>query len=161
MNFKLHLKPDQADQLRKVTIQLVLKLDLREFFGELGMFNTKLGGDFPQENSLDDKVVVCAATLRCCYMSWNARPLQIYLRWAQRYFEEGFVQGDLEKQLGLQVSPFCDRDALANTSKVQLGLVVVLVQPLMMAYGVLLNSPEYNQEVTEEGLEANRQYLRS
>ena len=68
---------------------------------------------------------------------------------------------DLEKQLGFQVSPFCDRDGMTNTFKAQLGLLLVLVQPLMNAYGVLLNSRDYNTEVTDQGLEPNRAYLRN
>ena len=40
--------------------------------------------------------------------------------------------------------------------KAQLGLILVLAQPFMDAYGVLLNSRDYNVDVIEQGLEANR-----
>jgi len=161
MFFMLHLSKEEMEYLRRGLIQIILRMDMREFLSELGIFKTKLSSDLSVDLSFEDKIVIGVTSLRSAEISWNARPLQQYLRWATKYFEEGFVQGDLEKQLGFQVSPFCDRDGLANTSKAQLGLILVLVQPLMAAYGVLLNSRDYNMDVLDQGLEANRTYLRS
>ena len=50
--------------------------------------------------------VLLRMTLRCADLAFAARPQPIYLRWMDRMMEEFFYQGDLEKQLGLPVSPF-------------------------------------------------------
>lgn len=47
--------------------------------------------------------------VHCADLSNPAKPLEIYRRWVDKLMEEFFVQGDKEKEQGLDISPMCDR----------------------------------------------------
>lgn len=42
-------------------------------------------------------------------LSNPTKPLNIYRQWTDRITEEFWQQGDRERQLGVEVSPICDR----------------------------------------------------
>jgi len=160
LNFFVHVDTGRVENFRKTLISIILKLDIRHHFEKLSLFKTKLASDFPLPNNEEDKQVLMAISLRMADYSWTCRPLQNYLRWSEKFFEELFQQGDVEKQMGLPVSPFCDKDSV-NTSKCQLGYLMVIVQPLAVSYAVFLNDPQVQRDVTQDGLEANRAHLKS
>jgi len=160
LNFTAHMEKEKYDTFRKNCISVVLKLEFRKHFDELSIFKTKLASDFPVPDSQEDTNVLLAISLRMADLSFSCRPLQQYLRWSEKFLQERFLQGDLEKQMGLTVSPFCERD-LVNTGKCQLGYLMVIVQPLAVSYSVFLGDAEVQKQLIEDGLEANRVYLRS
>jgi len=47
--------------------------------------------------------------LHCADLSNPAKPMHIYREWVNRVMEEFFRQGDRERELGVDVSPMCDR----------------------------------------------------
>jgi hypothetical protein len=160
LNFMLHLRPEQVDMFRRICIQIVLKLDLRVHFSELSLFTTKLGSEtFPSE-SQEDRVQMMSVALRVADLSWTCRPLQTYLKWSERFLEEYFIQGDLEKQIGAGVSSFCDRDVV-NTTKTNLSFTLVVAMPVITTFTMLLDNNELQNDMIIEGLEKNRAYLQS
>jgi hypothetical protein len=160
LNFMLHLRPEQVDQFRKTCIAIVLKLDLRAHFMELSMFTTKLASEtFPSE-SQEDRTHMMSVALRVADLSWTCRPLQTYLKWSEKFLEEYFIQGDLEKQIGLGVSCFCDRD-IVNTTKTNLSFTLVVAMPVITTFTLLLDNAELQNDMIVEGLEKNRAYLQS
>ena len=48
--------------------------------------------------------------MHCADLSNPTKPLYIYRQWADRIMEEFFLQGDLEREQGLDISPMCDRN---------------------------------------------------
>ena len=60
------------------------------------------------------------------------------LGWADRVVEEFFTQGDLERQLGLAVSPMMDR-ATVNMPNMQLGFFDFVVKPMFEAADGLID----------------------
>ena len=47
--------------------------------------------------------------IHCADLSNPTKPLQLYRQWTDRIMQEFFEQGDVERQLGLDISPMCDR----------------------------------------------------
>lgn len=48
--------------------------------------------------------------LHCADISHPAKEWSLHYRWTCQLLEEFFLQGDMEKKLGLPFSPLCDRN---------------------------------------------------
>lgn len=77
--------------------------------------------------------------MKCADISNCVRPIGICEKWVKRLCDEFFAQGDLEKSLGLVVSPFMDRDA-TNIPDMQTGFIDFVASPLFRPFGELLPS---------------------
>ena len=73
------------------------------------------------------------------------KPFQMHKKWAQRVTNEFWALGDRERQLGIAVSPLCDRDKDSNVPKSQIGffnficvpfysIVADLIDPTMLPW---------------------------
>ena len=58
--------------------------------------------------------------VHCADLSNPAKPMHIYSQWVDRIMEEFFVQGDKEKEEGMDISPMCDRNN-STIEKSQVG----------------------------------------
>jgi cAMP-specific phosphodiesterase 4 len=47
--------------------------------------------------------------VHCADLSNPTKPLPLYQLWVDRIIEEFFIQGDKERDNGLEISPMCDR----------------------------------------------------
>merc|ERR1719337_44307 len=70
--------------------------------------------DFPSAKA-EDKQIVLNIILQGSEFSRHARTLPVCLRWAVRYMEEAFRQGDEEIRQKLQVSRFFERQKACET----------------------------------------------
>ena len=57
-----------------------------------------------------------------------AKPGKISDAWTDRVYGEFFIQGDLEKKMGLPVSLLCDRET-TNINKAMIGFINFVVMP--------------------------------
>jgi hypothetical protein len=159
-NFLVNWETSRCDQFRQILIKVVLSMDISKHFQNLSVLNTKLSSDsYPSVDSPEDMFVLMATSLRCADLSWACKGTHsIFTRRAEKFMDEMFAQGDVEKQVGVSVSPFADRD-LVTPQKAQLAFLLVIVAPIMNSYSVTL--PSITQEVIDEGLDNNRQILHS
>lgn len=60
--------------------------------------------------------------VHCSDLSNPTKPLEIYKTWVDRVMAEFFRQGDMERKMGLDISPMCDRQ-IATVEKSQVSLM--------------------------------------
>merc|ERR1719171_2853700 len=91
---------------------------------------------------------------KSCDIGGSAKPLSLHTQWAMRVASEFFTQGDLEKELGLPCSPFCDRER-TKLSEAQRGFIDFIVMPVYSALTEYLASRRLTLEVMPN-IEKNR-----
>ena len=77
--------------------------------------------------------------MHCADVSNPAKPFAVYEKWVERVMEEFYQQGDKERELGLSISPFMDRNH-PQAAKCQIGFIKFIVRPLYDAWTKLLTN---------------------
>jgi hypothetical protein len=187
-NFMLQMEPFHVDAFRALIIKVILKMDMSQHFEQLSRLQTKLASDkyptsetwmdlitkhnrLPKAEEAEDRVILLFTALRCADLAWACHTQPVFGRWAEKFTEELFCQGDIEKQVGVPISPFSDRD-LVQPPKAQLAFLHVIVAPIYTQFIFTLREAEkgkhgvqkeivdkLEKEVIDEGVEANRQAL--
>ncbi len=147
--------------VRKMLIQMVISTDLAYHFELISNVQSKIMSEnFPQDN-LEDRLTILTFTLHCADLSKAARPLNTYLSWSEFLINEFYVQGDMEKELGLPISPFNDRDN-TNKERVQLSFIDYICKEPLEILNILSPAEKENRikkDLIENGIEANRKNL--
>ena len=88
--------------------------------------------------------------MKCSDVSNPIKSWPIYSEWIERITTEFLSQGDKEKELGLPISPFCNRES-SNTKLSQKSFINFIVAPLFEA----MNNYSPMKEAME-GLQKNK-----
>ena len=109
---------------------MVLATDMSKHFDLLGQFRGKYKApdDFKVNNS-DMKLELFRLIIKAADIGHAAKNIELHEKWCKRVVEEFYTQGDLEKQLGLSVSMYCDRDN-TDIPKSQAGFIKNICLPL-------------------------------
>ena len=93
---------------------MVLATDMEKHFPVLGSFRTSLSkmGE-PKLDKTNTKLLLLQIAMKAADLSHAAKKLEIHLKWTQELTNELFYQGDMERDKGLPVSAYCDRNAQA------------------------------------------------
>jgi len=101
----------QANEFSQLIRDLILSTDMKhhheiidDFSAALEHYGTDLKTWPPAERRHGLRMV-----LHCADISNPARPLKHCTEWGRRVQDELYIQGDLERKLGLNVTPACDR----------------------------------------------------
>merc|ERR1719331_1417413 len=163
-NFLAQWSSSSVSRFRAMLIDMVLKLDITRHFPQLGELSTKLSTDQNFPNDIPaERASMYAFSLRAANLAWCARPVNTFSKWSERHIEELFLQGDLEKQVGVLVSTFCDRDVV-QPDKVELSILMIMVTPFLSAFALVFDNKnwpgakELQKDVMGE-CEANRLHL--
>lgn len=119
-----------------------------------------------KQELMEKKLVVLESALHAADISNPARPRPIMLGWTQRILREFWSQGDKEKELGLPISPLCDRQTgLTSIAKGQIGFINFVVKPFYAPIAILSPEVHYaldllasNKEFWEEQDKAGTTY---
>lgn len=69
--------------------------------------------------------------LHCSDISNPFKPYDLCAKWADLVVEEFCQQGDKEREMGLEISPMCDRNNI-NLCNMQMGFIEFVVAPLII-----------------------------
>ena len=99
---------------------------------------------------LDEDVdvhLVLTTAIKFADLNHAAKPWSQHVAWSERIMEEFWEIGDKEKQLGISVSPLCDREVDTDLAGSQLGFFQFICNPFyeLMADLVDPNMPPYAQ----------------
>jgi len=115
---------------RQVRIALILSTDLSKHMQDLGDLRLRLGnGDFDPSEMASDQQLALTWYFRASDIGHSAKPWDIHRRWSERLVEEFHAQGDVERGLGLPLSPLCDRNNF-DLSKSQTGFLQFICLPM-------------------------------
>ena len=147
--------PEEFRICRKRMIRSILATDmanhqavLSNIKAKIATFNIMKGKNFEmifktEENQtnlsklFDAQQSVLNMIVHSADISNPAKPDKISENWTKRVYDEFFVQGDLEKKLGLPVSNFCDRET-TNINKAMIGFIDFVVLPTFELLSTLI-----------------------
>jgi len=137
------LTKKQRGSLRKMVIDMVLATDMSKHMSLLADLKTTVetkkvaGSGVLVLDNYTDRIQVLQNMVHCADLSNPTKPLQIYRKWVDRIMEEFFMQGDKERELGLDISPMCDRQK-PSIEKSQVGFIDFIVHPLWETWADLV-----------------------
>lgn len=130
-NILCNVDKDDFTKIRSRMIEAVLHTDMTKHFATVNAMKGLLIQDDEEPVSMAWKVLMYM--LHLADISSQAKPDPLFRQWTVRVTDEFFDQGDLERELGLPISPNCNRDTTKIAGS-QIGFVKFVVGP---AYEVL------------------------
>ena len=162
-NIFSNLTTKQMKTLRKMIIDMVLATDMSKHMQLLAGLKTMVeskkvtGNNVIMLESYDDRIQVLQNMIHCSDISNPTKPLELYIKWTDRIMEEFWRQGDKERDLGLEISPMCDRH-IASVEKHQVGFIEFIVHPLWETWADLVYP---DASLILETLEQNRNWYQA
>ena len=120
-------------------IGAILATDMSEHFSKFGQFKGKvLDPDFDPLQG-DNKKMICEMIFHLSDISNATKPFEVCQKWTDLLFVEFFSQGDSEKEKGLNVSMFMDRNT-TNIASSQMGFIDFIIKPSFEVTAMLFPS---------------------
>uniref|UniRef100_A0A672K8G1 Phosphodiesterase n=1 Tax=Sinocyclocheilus grahami TaxID=75366 RepID=A0A672K8G1_SINGR len=158
-----NLTKKQRQSLRKMVIDIVLATDMSKHMNLLADLKTMVetkkvtsSGVLLLDN-YSDRIQVLQNMVHCADLSNPTKPLQLYRQWTDRIMEEFFIQGDRERERGMEISPMCDKHN-ASVEKSQVGFIDYIMHPLWETWADLVHPDA--QDILDT-LEDNREWYQS
>ncbi|OMJ89414.1 hypothetical protein SteCoe_8412 [Stentor coeruleus] len=143
--------------IRKCIIDMILATDMSKHFDMMAQFRVKYHEagsiDFTNNEIRSDlfKLLMKAADI-----GHAAKSTELHERWCRLVVEEFYIQGDMEKSLGISVSMYCDRET-TDISKSQAGFIRNIVYPLFSTINAILVSEKIETSCVSQ-LKTNELY---
>lgn len=123
---------EEQKKCRKLMVDTVLATDMAIHFDLLKNFNSQLEAT-PNVNEWKDRNLLYQMIVHLADIANPSRPFLLARGWAERVIQEFCKQGDMEGDLGLPVSPFCNR-ANMNMPKAQLNFIEIFLKPTLQSF---------------------------
>jgi hypothetical protein len=154
-------KPDWK-AFRELVIEMVLATDLSQHLALVSKFRNKLtrgkyvpsdkDNAFKPAEHKEDRILLLQMILKCGDVSNPSKTWDIYSVWIERILMEWFYQGDFERQIGLPISPYMDRET-CNVPSSQIGFIKFICSPLFETFHRFADI-----QVVMDGLKQNWEY---
>ena len=167
-----YLTDSQFLEFTDLVRALILATDIsrqQEFLTQFRYFLDKgeLNLSLPHHRQFILQIAIKCADISNPCRTWNVSKL-----WSLRACEEFFRQGDLERELGLGLTPICDRFNV-TVAKVQVGFYTFVVEPLFNEWDRFLsndlskemlchfrsNQTKWEEEVLHEDISVSVEFL--
>lgn len=121
------LEDSMKTEARRIIIHSIIHTDMSKHFPMVSRMELYSGIDPAAFESDDDRLFLAAIILHAADISNPARDTAVASKWAGNILTELFAQGDLEKSMGHDVSPMCDRTqtCLYQTQKNFIDFIVL------------------------------------
>lgn len=130
-NLFVNMNNHQYEYLRELIVEMILATDISQHFLIVGQM--KSNDIFNHEKfSIERKECLLAllkVLIKCADVSNPTKRFPVYGEWVDRIMNEFYHQGDRERELHLDISPFMDRNN-QNVPKCQTGFMEFIVMPL-------------------------------
>ena len=156
-NIMENMPYDLQQETRTLIVDMVLNSDISKHFTLMTAFKTKLGNNLNTE-SMEDRTLILSVTLRIVSSFKTVRDRGIFYKWMEKFFEEFYKQGDMEKQLELPISKFMDREN-TNRERAYSSYLTVVCRPLLVTYLILVDDPEVSNQLLRDGIDRNKKSL--
>ena len=154
---------DQASMIRQRIIQAVLQTDMTHHFEKVNHVkglvmeaqeeqtvtkhndDNKTGKDTEGTSNSTSSSSSChlkgesilGFLLHAADISNGGKPAPVFAQWTDRCLEEFFQQGDKGRELGLPLSPLCDRQT-THRAESQIGFITYIILPTFELLGKIL-----------------------
>eukprot|EP00124_Ichthyophonus_hoferi_P000374 Ihof_evm13s13 gene=Ihof_evmTU13s13 len=146
-NILIGLNDEEYKHFRAVVIHMVLNTDMSLHFELTGKFKSVITLLDPnlEDGPLPNNTImlILAMALHCADVSNPVKKHHIYIQWADRVMAEFRSQGDLEREIGLPISPMFDRYTV-TIEKCQSSFINFIVEPLFEIFA------EFVPEIADE-----------
>jgi 3'5'-cyclic nucleotide phosphodiesterase len=146
LNIFSNISKEEYRIIRKLMIKAIVDTDMSKHSRHINDIQSKFYINSMMKNEKD--YVVCTL-LHMSDLSNPCRKQKISFEWGLRISDELFLQGDKEKELGLEISPFCDRSTL-NIAKSQIGFISGVILPYINPLCKLAPQLSFIQNNAEE-----------
>jgi len=160
-NFLGGLDRSLQARFRSLAVQMILDTDLAKHIQVVSRFRQDFlnseGNPAPEEPLGPDqtKGLLCFL-LKCSDVGGSAKGFALHSEWSLRIISEFYLQGDMERNLNLRCSPFCDRRC-TNICESQHGFFSFIAMPMFTALDEYLQSQRLRFEVVHE-VETNKNF---
>ncbi|OZC06696.1 3'5'-cyclic nucleotide phosphodiesterase [Onchocerca flexuosa] len=143
-------------------INVVLATDMSKHMNILADLKTmveakKVAGSSVLTLDKTDRIQVMQTMIHLADLSNPTKPIDLYNIWVKNIMEEYWRQGDRERDLGIDISPMCDRNNI-TIAKSQVGFIDYIVHPLFETWADLVNP--HAQHILDQ-LEFNRDWYQT
>ncbi|OQR89163.1 calcium/calmodulin-dependent 3',5'-cyclic nucleotide phosphodiesterase [Thraustotheca clavata] len=135
------MKPKQYTEVRKAIIEMVLTTDLSVHLQLVGSLKAALLSQ-NRNDVMDSPMMLMKIIIKCADVGHSSKCTQLHARWSELIIEEFFLQGDEEKALGMEISPFMNR-AFENSAKNQLGFFEFIILPFFDVVAEIVFTPGF------------------
>lgn len=142
-DFLVGLTKKQRQMFRKISIEMVLATDMSKHMSLLADLKTMVeakkvaGSSVLTFDKFNDRLQLLQSMIHLSDLSNPTKPIELYQNWNQRILEEYWRQGDRERDLGLEISPMCDRNNV-TIEKSQVGFIDYIVHPIFETWADLV-----------------------
>ncbi|RLN57219.1 hypothetical protein BBJ29_006346 [Phytophthora kernoviae] len=151
------MKDKPYREIRKAIIEMVLSTDLSMHLQLVGNLKALLlqeatvlaaGGSnsnsvpVPTPKAVTDPMMIMKVVIKCADIGHAAKKRKLHVVWSALIIEEFFLQGDNERAINSDISPFMDRHS-ENSAKNQVGFFEFIVLPFYDTVAQVIFAPEF------------------